>query len=54
MRQVGFDLRDDEDRDYELRTEAAFALAEHLTGVKLTQELLDSADYLCARAPLKH
>jgi len=47
MQQVGFDLRDIEDRDFELHTEAAFALAEHLTGVRLTAELLESADYLC-------
>lgn len=53
MRDVGFDLRDDEDRDYELHTEAAFALAEHLTGVRVTQELLDTAEYVCAKAPLK-
>lgn len=53
MQRVGFDLRDDEDRDYELHTEAAFALAEHLTGVRLTAELLESADYLCGLAPLK-
>lgn len=53
MREVGFDLRDDEDRDYELHTEAAFALAEHLTGVRLTQDLLESADYLCGKAPFK-
>ncbi|HWD78252.1 MAG TPA: DUF6461 domain-containing protein [Kribbella sp.] len=53
MLQVGFDLRDDEDRDYENHTEAAFALAEHLTGVKLTRETLESADYLCAKAPLR-
>jgi uncharacterized protein DUF6461 len=52
MEQVGFDLRDIEDRDFELHTEAAFALAEHLTGVKLTQKLLDSADYLCAKTAL--
>ncbi|MEU4390689.1 DUF6461 domain-containing protein [Kribbella sp. NPDC023855] len=53
MEAVGFDLRAGEDRDYTLHTEAAFALAEHLTGVRLTAELLESADYLCALAPLK-
>jgi hypothetical protein len=53
MRQVGFDLRNIEDHDYELHTEAAFALAEHLTGVRLTYELLDTADYLCGLAALK-
>ncbi|TCO47789.1 hypothetical protein EV646_105346 [Kribbella antiqua] len=53
MERIGFDLRDIEDRDFELNTEAAFALAEHLTGVRVTQELLDTAEYLCGRAPLK-
>jgi hypothetical protein len=52
MRQVGFDLRADEDRSFELHTEAAFALAEYLTGVRLTPELLDSATFLCGTAPL--
>src|SRR5262249_20118784 len=51
MRQVGFDLRADEDRSYELHTEAAFALADHLTGVRLTPEFLDSATFLCGMAP---
>jgi len=53
MQQVGFDLSDDEDRDYELHTEATLALTEHLTGVRLTEELLDSADYLCGLAEMK-
>jgi hypothetical protein len=52
MLHFGFDLRDDEDRDFSNHTAATFALTEHLTGVKLTQDLLASADYLCARAPL--
>ncbi|WP_238162777.1 DUF6461 domain-containing protein [Kribbella capetownensis] len=29
------------------------ALAEHLTGVRLTHELLDAEDYLCGLAVLK-
>jgi hypothetical protein len=53
MQQVGFDLNDDEDRDFELHTEATLALAEHLTGVRLTAELLASADYLCGLAEMK-
>jgi len=52
MRQVGFDLSEGEDRGYELHSEAAFALAEHLTGVRLTPELLDSATYVCGTAPV--
>ncbi|MER5605532.1 DUF6461 domain-containing protein [Micromonospora tulbaghiae] len=51
MRQVGFDLSDD-DADYTVHTEAAFALAEHLTGVRLTPEFLESATYLCGTAPV--
>jgi len=52
MRQVGFDLRRDEDRGYELHTEAAFALAESVTGVRLTPQFLSSATFLCGTAPL--
>ncbi|QGN45545.1 hypothetical protein GKC29_00850 [Micromonospora sp. WMMC415] len=50
MRQVGFDLSEDDDASYELHTEAAFALAEHLTGVRLTPELLQSATFVCGAA----
>jgi hypothetical protein len=53
MARVGFDLRSLEERDPRPRTGAAFALAEHLTGVRVTQEMLDAAEYLCAKAPLK-
>jgi hypothetical protein len=53
MKGAGFDLRAGEDRDYTLHSEAAFALAERLTGVRLTAELLESADYLCGMVPLK-
>ncbi|GAA2260928.1 hypothetical protein GCM10010430_51310 [Kitasatospora cystarginea] len=51
MEQAGFDLREDDDCDSALHTEAAFALAEHLTGVRLTPELLDGAAFLCGAAP---
>jgi hypothetical protein len=51
MLRAGFDLSDAEDRDFSLHTEAAFALAERLTGVRVTAELLESADYLCGMAP---
>jgi Family of unknown function (DUF6461) len=53
---LGFDLARDEDRHYERYKEAAFALAEHITGVRLTAEILESADFLCglARLPAAH
>ncbi|WTW95344.1 DUF6461 domain-containing protein [Streptomycetaceae bacterium NBC_01309] len=43
MRAAGFDLA--EDGDLELNTEAAFALAERLTGVRVTRELFDTAEF---------
>ncbi|WP_283136314.1 DUF6461 domain-containing protein [Rhizohabitans arisaemae] len=43
MREAGFDLR--ENGGYELHTEAAFALAERLTGVRLTPELFGSRSF---------
>ncbi|MET8862014.1 DUF6461 domain-containing protein [Nonomuraea sp. NPDC004580] len=49
MRQVGFDLGDDIDRG--IHDKAAFALAEHLTGVKLTPQSLEGSTYLCGLAP---
>ncbi|MEH0984602.1 DUF6461 domain-containing protein [Micromonospora sp. CPCC 205556] len=52
MRQVGFDLSEDDDASYELHTEATFALAEHLTGIRLTPELLEAATYACGTVPI--
>ncbi|BDH11936.1 DUF6461 domain-containing protein [Streptomyces hygroscopicus] len=52
MRGAGFDLGDSRDRSYELHTEAAFALAERLTGVRLSSEVLPSATFLCGTAAL--
>lgn len=54
MRQAGFDLREDAEYNEEpyVRTGAAFALAEQLTGVRLTPELLDESLYLCGIAPV--
>lgn len=52
MQQVGFDLRDSEDDNDTLASEAAFALAEHLTGVRPTADLLDNAMFVCGIAPL--
>lgn len=42
MRQAGFDLTG---TTYRHHTEAAFALAERLTGVRVTEAMLDNADY---------
>lgn len=54
MRQAGFDLREDAQYDAgdDVSTAAAFALAEHLTGVRLTPELLNESVYLCGVAPV--
>ena len=52
MEQAGFDLADEDVDDLDdlefVHSEAAFALAERLTGVRLTAELLNSAAYLGA------
>ncbi|WP_175407598.1 DUF6461 domain-containing protein [Streptomyces sp. TRM64462] len=50
MREVGFDLRE-EGGDIGATTEAAFALAERLTGVRLTPGLLDEAEFVWGTAP---
>jgi hypothetical protein len=54
MRLAGFDLREDAEYDpaNDVAPEAAFALSEHLTGVRLTPELLDQSVYLCGVAPV--
>jgi Family of unknown function (DUF6461) len=49
MREVGFDLREDGDNT-ERAVAATFALAEHLTGVPLTRDLLDHSVYQCGIA----
>ncbi|MEV4071308.1 DUF6461 domain-containing protein [Nonomuraea fuscirosea] len=58
MRRVGFDLGDGHQPDgtvpvddFAGRIGTVFALAEHLTGVKLTARLLEESSYLCAVAP---
>jgi hypothetical protein len=53
MRLAGFDLREGAERDEEtdVKTEATFALAEHLTGVRLTSELLNESVYLWGVTP---
>lgn len=50
MRESGFDLREDDDRSYDRHTEAAFALAHRLTGVRLTPELFASLEFTGALA----
>ena len=52
MAAAGFDLQEDEDdKDDPLTIEPAFALAERLTGVHLTPELLDKATFTTGLAP---
>ncbi|MFI0354033.1 DUF6461 domain-containing protein [Actinomadura sp. 9N407] len=51
MREAGFDLADGDD-DANLDCDhAAFALAEHLTGVRITPEILREGSYLCGATP---
>jgi hypothetical protein len=45
MRRVGFDVSEQGRNEH--YTEAAFALGEHLTGVRVTPELLEGATYAC-------
>jgi hypothetical protein len=52
MRESGFDLRESRERDYSMHTEAAFALADRLTGIRLTPELFASAHFTCGLAPV--
>jgi hypothetical protein len=49
MRDVGFAI---EGGDSERRFAAAFALAEHLTGVRITPETLRASPFQCGLAPL--
>lgn len=55
MAQAGFELREDKDVEYDtedyLPTAASFALAEILTGVRVTAELLEDSNYLWGIAP---
>jgi hypothetical protein len=52
MRESGFRLDPDAELD-DRNTEAAFALAERITGVRLTAELLDSLEFTCGTAPVR-
>jgi hypothetical protein len=51
MRQIGFVLGEDSE-DIGPTSTAALALAERLTGVRVTQAMLDEADFLCGTAHL--
>ncbi|WP_164904723.1 DUF6461 domain-containing protein [Streptomyces cyaneus] len=50
MRASGFDLS--EGGGFEGHTEAAFALAHRITGIRLTPELFASAEFSCGIAPV--
>jgi hypothetical protein len=52
MEQVGFPLQE-EDPEPDLSSSAAFALAEHLTGVAITPELLQNTAFTCATARVR-
>lgn len=51
MREVGFDLQEHTELQQN-PTESAFALAERLTGVRLTIDLLERSNYECGIAPV--
>jgi hypothetical protein len=51
MQQIGFDL-DENREDIGPTTAAGFALAERLTGVRVTRTMLDEAVFLCGTARL--
>jgi hypothetical protein len=51
MEQIGFSL-DENREDIGPTTTAAFALAERLTGVRVTGTMLDDAVFLCGTAPI--
>lgn len=52
MREAGFDLSEEEDRDFRAHTEAAFALAHRITGQLLTPQLFAAAEFVCGLAPV--
>ncbi|MET8422127.1 DUF6461 domain-containing protein [Streptomyces sp. NPDC005134] len=51
MREVGFELSEDETRDRVDTKAAVLALAERLTGVRVTEELLRAAEYHLGHVP---
>ncbi|HEY8978050.1 MAG TPA: DUF6461 domain-containing protein [Streptomyces sp.] len=52
MRDIGFHFEDDMPETY-VSAEAAFALAEHLTGVAVTPELLEGTTFHCGGVPME-
>lgn len=53
MHHIGFQFGDEiSDTADDLDTEAAFALAEHLTGVRITPELLRDTTFICGSAEI--
>jgi Family of unknown function (DUF6461) len=51
MREAGFAVDPDDEYRQGMQAGAAFALAEHLTGVRVTIDLLDDTVYECAVVP---
>jgi hypothetical protein len=54
MERIGFDLQSTDGLEVDRHShpgECAFALAEYLTGVRITPELLESAPFVCGTAP---
>lgn len=51
MREVGFELAEDGDGDYLDEKAAVFALAERLTGMRVTEELLRQAEFRMGHVP---
>ncbi|WP_051300646.1 DUF6461 domain-containing protein [Actinomadura rifamycini] len=51
MTEVGFDLPSGDEPDSSVHTAATFALAERLTGVRLTPDLLDKATFTAGLVP---
>ncbi|WP_432121572.1 DUF6461 domain-containing protein [Streptomyces sp. S1] len=52
MRRIGFHF-DDDDPETDLSSPAAFALAEHLTGVAVTPALLQDTTFTCATVRIR-
>jgi hypothetical protein len=53
LREIGFDLSDEEDCGYEHCTEKTMVLCEYLTGLRFTEELMADADYLSGLVTLQ-
>lgn len=53
MTRIGFHFDDVPETEMDLSSPAAFALAEHLTGVAITPELLQSTSFTCASVQIR-